>query len=176
MRQYRFDVLGDDNMRLFGPHGKQVGQRQLSAVEIGHFVQQVEASYQRSSPDLRKLGKRLYHWLDGPSQRWLAGARRGTPGLAIHIDVQQRLRHLPWELLCEDGVFLCGMPNNPFTPVRRVGGVRRQPVAAANRPLRVLFMACSPEDIEPVLDFEAEEQRIQDTTLRQPVELAPNVF
>ena len=27
-----------------------------------------------------------------------------------------------------------------------------------NRPLRILFMACSPRDVEPVLDFENEEK------------------
>jgi hypothetical protein len=79
---------------------------------------------------------------------------------------------LPWELLCADGAFLCANPLRPFTPVRRVGASRREPEPEpANRPLRLLFMASSPEDVSPVLDFEREEQMILKATRDQPIEL-----
>ena len=93
------------------------------------------------------LGRRLYEWLDGPTERWLAGLRAQHPDLALHVDVENRLRHLPWELLYSGG-HLCGHPHQRFTPVRRVNGrcAADQP-QPANRPLRVLFMATSPEDV-----------------------------
>ncbi|MHC5722390.1 MAG: hypothetical protein ACYTX0_62865, partial [Nostoc sp.] len=40
-----------------------------------------------------------------------------------------------------------------------------------NRALQVLFMATSPLNVEPVLDFEAEEARIREATARQPLAL-----
>ncbi|MEW5766281.1 MAG: hypothetical protein AB1797_01470 [bacterium] len=67
-------------------------------------------------------------------------------GAAIHIDVVERLRHLPWELLRKEGAFLCAHPYRPFTPVRRVSE-KKDSFERANRPLRVLFMACSPEGV-----------------------------
>ncbi|MDG4560930.1 MAG: CHAT domain-containing protein [Candidatus Competibacter sp.] len=48
---------------------------------------------------------------------------------------------------------------------------RRDSGQPANRPLRVLFMASSPENVLPVLDFETEEARILEATRRRPLEL-----
>jgi hypothetical protein len=96
----------------------------------------------------------LYEWLDGPTERWLAGLRKQHPDLALHVAVESRLRHLPWELLYSDG-YLCGHAHHRFTPIRQVND-RRYSDQRANRPLRVLFMAASPEDVLPVLDFETE--------------------
>ena len=40
-----------------------------------------------------------------------------TPtGLTLRIDVSERLRRLPWELLCWEGAFLCGSDQRPLTP------------------------------------------------------------
>ena len=41
----------------------------------------------------------------------------------------------------------------------------------ANRPLRVLFMAASPEGVKPVLNFEAEESAILKATRNRSIEL-----
>lgn len=56
--------------------------------------------------------------------------------------------------------------DKPFFPA--VGLYATEP---ANRPLRVLFMACSPHDVRPVLDYEQEEAHILETTRRQGIEL-----
>ena len=60
----------------------------------------------------------------------------------------------------------------PFSPLPRYA---RSPISAwrpatANRPLRVLFMATSPEDVKPLLNFEDEEGRILDATRTRPLE------
>src|SRR3712207_1342042 len=47
-------------------------------------------------------------------------------------------------------------------PVRTASSRDRGARVAANRPLRVLFMASSPIEVEPVLDFEGEEAVILD--------------
>ncbi|MEE8170152.1 MAG: CHAT domain-containing protein, partial [Phycisphaerae bacterium] len=171
MRQFQFNLFEGARLRFLREDGGLLGERPLDKDQVDQLVTDVKEGYQRSSPDLAGLGRRLYEWLDGSSERWLAKARNGEPGLAIHIDVEQRLRHLPWELLSQDHVFLCGQPGNPFTPVRRVNATAREVGEPANRPLRVLFMACSPHDAEPVLDYEAEERRILDATKNQEIEL-----
>ncbi|MBI3272434.1 MAG: tetratricopeptide repeat protein [Planctomycetes bacterium] len=174
MREFTFTVFAKTDtvsiLRFIGPDGKAIGERELAASAIHAFVQQVESDYRVAAPRLAELGSRLYEWLDGPTERWLELARRGPGGLSLHVDVAERLRHLPWELLHAQGAFLALDPHRPFTPVRRALGDRRE-VSRTNRPLRVLFMACSPEGVAPVLDYEGEEGLILETTRRHPIEL-----
>ena len=148
-----------------------LSERELSSKEIQAFIKEAEASYQQVSPDLAGLGGRLYGWLDGQTERWMSRVMENSPGLAVHIDVSShQLRHLPWELLRVKDGFLCDSPDVSFTPVRYVNG-RSRLHEQANRPLRILFMACSPEGVEPVLDYEAEEALILQACSRHPVEL-----
>ena len=53
--------------------------------------------------------------------------------------------------------FLAVDPLRPVAPIRQVSSRTGATPSAANRPLRVLFMAASPIGVEPVLDFEKEE-------------------
>jgi len=174
MRTFTFTVFAKTDkistLRFLGPDGKAIGERDLAQEKIDALIREVESGYRVAAPRLEDLGTRLYEWLDGPTERWLELALPGPDGLALHIDVAERLRHLPWELLRAHGVFLCGNPHRPFTPVRRALGDRRE-VSRPNRPLRVLFMACSPEGVKPVLDYEGEEGLILETTRRHPIEL-----
>jgi tetratricopeptide (TPR) repeat protein len=176
MQRFTFQIFAqtasEQRLRLLGEQGKLLGERSLPQADIERFVAEVEKDYRSSRLDLRDLGRRLYEWLDGPTERWLAGLRAQHSNLALHVDVENRLRHLPWELLYSGG-HLCGHAHQRFTPVRRVNGrcAADQP-QPANRPLRVLFMAASPEDVLPVLDFEAEEARILEATRHRPLELA----
>lgn len=172
MRTYRFEAFDlsapTPILRLYGPDGKLMGTRTLTGVE--DFIQQVEDGYKARAADLPKLGRKLYEWLDGPIERWLETALPGPQGLALNVDVAEGLRHLPWELLMRDGAFLCANSTRPFTPVRRVSQDTRK-VGPANRPLRVLFMATSPEQVTPVLDYEGEERMILEATRGRPIEL-----
>lgn len=124
------------------------------------------------SARLNELGRRLFAFLDG-DQRWLTSTLGDSRGTVLQITAAQRLRHLPWELLADDGSFLTVSGNAPLVPVRVVNGRSSGTDAAAvgNRPLRVLFMATSPEGVEPVLGFEAEEAAILAATLRAGAEL-----
>lgn len=110
-----------------------------------------------------RAGAELYRWLDGPTERWLDTARKQQYPIELRLDVEERLRGLPWELLFDDQ-FLATQPSCPIMVVREGStrvGPNRQPL---NRPLRVLFMASSPLGVEPVLDFEREEGIILDAT------------
>lgn len=94
-------------------------------------------------------------------------------GAVLRITAEQRLRHLPWELLAQQGTFLTVAGRAPLLPVRAVGthAALTGLVEPGNRPLRVLFMAASPEGVEPVLNFEAEEAAILAATRRTGTDL-----
>lgn len=51
------------------------------------------------SPELRTLGEKLYHSLDG-DERWLS--QLPPRGAVVRISAEAGLRHLPWELLAKD--------------------------------------------------------------------------
>src|SRR5688500_11743140 len=117
MRTFRFETF-DGHLRFHTPDGRLVDSRPLAG--LSGFVDEVEAGYATVAPSLELLGRRLYEWLDGPTERWMEKVLPGPDGLAIDVDVAGGLRHLPWELLVRDGVFLCANATRPFTPVRRV--------------------------------------------------------
>ena len=78
-----------------------------------------------------------------------------------------KLAHLPWELLHDGKVFLAEHDIQPI----RVMQSRSSSAEPANRPLRLLFMATSPEDVLPVLNYEGEETTILEATRQQPIDL-----
>ncbi len=79
----------------------------------------------------------------------------------------RKLGHLPWELLHDGQGFLAERGIQPIRLMRS----RSTDAQPANRPLRLLFMATSPEDVQPVLDYEREEATILEATRQQPIDL-----
>jgi len=170
MRPYRFHLVDDLELHFFGPDGAPIAQRPVEPAGVEALVAEVEAEYCPGSQGLGTLGRRLFDWLNGP-EGWLVQARAAGPGVAIHLDLPGPVGRLPWEVLCQDGLFLASATQNPFTPVRRVGTQSAGAVQAQNRPLRLLFLACSPEDVFPVLRYETEEQEILDAAQKHGIDL-----
>jgi len=156
-------------LRLFGPDGKQVAERTLPE-DSAEWIQQTMAEYSKPSPNLNQIGRRLYEWLDDSAHRWFSKMGPATAGLSLHLQFQSELKDLPWELLSDHAAPLCGQANRSFALVRRVGDSSTQ-ISIANRPLRVLFMASSPQNTVPVLAFEDEERIILAAAGKQPLEL-----
>ncbi len=144
--------------------------RRLPLADIQDLIEQMERDYYVALPEeYVKTGRRLYEWLDG-SDRWLS-TLLGSGAAVLAIATEQRLAHLPWEVLHDKHGFLVGR-SQPVVPVRWQGErLTWQTTAVPNRPLQMLFMATSPVGVEPVLDFEAEEGRILEATQRQPLTL-----
>ncbi|WP_243713836.1 CHAT domain-containing protein [Nostoc sp. 106C] len=152
-------------------------QTSLALSEITDLIQLAERDYYVSAfpEDYTVTGRRLYNWLDGSDrtlQSLLDKYRREGGGLAIAA--AEKLAHLPWEVLHDGNGFL--VQRVPaVVPVRWVSdsAVKKLTVAGEpeNRALQVLFMATSPLNVEPVLDFEGEEARILEATARQPLAL-----
>ena len=85
------------------------------------------------------------------------------------MDVSEGIAHLPWELLHDGESFLIAA-DNPVVPVRVVQQTS-VPVEPQPRALRMLFMACAPESLHPLLDYEAEEAAIDSVATKESLPL-----
>jgi tetratricopeptide (TPR) repeat protein len=135
-------------------------------------------------PQQAALGRRLFEWLDGP-EGWLrTGLANGKTTVLLDLaaplqardlnpgteSLLRKLAHLPWELLHDGNAFLAERGIQPVRVMQSRSNVA-QPAQPANRPLRLLFMATSPEDVLPELNYEQEETNILEATRQQPIEL-----
>ena len=135
-------------------------------------------------PQQAALGRRLFEWLDGP-EGWLrTGLANGETTVLLDLaaplqardlnpateSLVRKLAHLPWELLHDGNAFLAELGIQPVRVMQSRSNVA-QPAQPANRPLRLLFMATSPEDVLPELNYEQEETNILEATRQQPIEL-----
>jgi hypothetical protein len=112
-----------------------------------------------------RIGEKLFRFLDGDS-RYLQLALNETSNrgesLQIHLNNCRETEGWPFELLAKDGSFL--LPNRMHL-VRTVSDWKSaRDITPQNRPLKMLFMACSPFDVEPELDFEREEETLFQVT------------
>ncbi|MEH1829126.1 MAG: tetratricopeptide repeat protein [Nostoc sp.] len=147
-------------LRYWLPQKNHYESRRLKLAEIADFLQQGERDYYRLLPNLPGIGRQLFFWLDGDG-RWLSRgiANCRGEGLVIAIDTDQKLAHLPWEVLHDNKDFLVKRVNPVVLPLRWIEK-ETEPFSVEPRQLRVLFMATDPEDVQPKLEFEQEEARI----------------
>ncbi|WP_339379306.1 tetratricopeptide repeat protein [aff. Roholtiella sp. LEGE 12411] len=147
-------------LRYWLPQIKHYESRRLKLAEIADFLKQSERDYYKLLPNLPGIGKQLFFWLDGDG-RWLSRgiANCGGEGLVIAIDTDQKLAHLPWEVLHDGQDFLVKRVNPVVLPLRWIEK-ETEGFSVEARQLRVLFMATDPEDVQPKLEFEQEEARI----------------
>ncbi|MFN6538781.1 MAG: CHAT domain-containing protein, partial [Nostoc sp. EkiNYC01] len=147
-------------LRYWLPQKKHYESRRLKLAEIADFLKQGERDYYKLLPNLAGIGQQLFFWLDGDG-RWLSRgiANCRGEGLVIAIDTDQKLAHLPWEVLHDGEDFLVKRVNPVVLPLRWIEKETEE-FSVEPRQLRVLFMATDPEDVEPKLEFEQEEARI----------------
>jgi tetratricopeptide (TPR) repeat protein len=162
------------------------GTRRLDTNQLGSLINLCEERYYSQQKDdtaqLRDIGCQLYSWLDG-KEGWLRQALNAENHGTIYLDLIQTseaqglnpqtqkvalgLAHLPWELLHNGTVFL-----HKLLPVRAVKQQNNPVIPQQNRPLRLLFMATSPEHPGIAsLQFEQEEANILKATQEQPLAL-----
>nr|MDZ7997671.1 tetratricopeptide repeat protein [Aulosira sp. DedVER01a] len=167
------------------------GSRRLDKPELAALIDLSEQNYYTQQTDrlpyLTQLGRQLYQWLDG-KEGWLRRALDEADEQTIYLDLIQTseaqglnadtervalgLAHLPWELLHDGNGFLIERRDISVLPVRAVQQRQTQVIGVQNRPLRLLFMATSPEDPRvPPLKFEQEEANILQATKDQPLAL-----
>jgi tetratricopeptide (TPR) repeat protein len=156
-------------LRYRVPDQKEYQSRTLPLAEIAELYDFADTDFARNSPDLAKIGRQLFDWVDG-TERWLSRSIQAQrQGLIIAIDCQERLGGLPWEILFHEGFLVA----RSIVPIRIVGGFDRPSVnrEPSKYQLRTLFMATDPIDVTPQLAFEAEEAMILDATRELAMEL-----
>ncbi|MBT9096432.1 tetratricopeptide repeat protein [Methylovulum psychrotolerans] len=167
MKTLRIEVFNASpslaQLRFFADGNPQPRIRDLAPAELTDFCQRSLAHYQ-DGLSLQALGKTLFDWLHG-KEGYLDGYSQDT---VLYIP-SSPLGEVAWELL-HNGGYLCANLHHPFSPLRRVSASQR-PAQPKNRPLRLLFMASSPEDVRPRLQFEQEEALILTATRASNLEL-----
>lgn len=109
----------------------------------------------------RSIGEKLFRFLDGDARHFLRAlneAHLEGETLQLHLLPCQQTADWPFELLTHDGTFLLPHKLHLVRYVSDWGTARIIP--PANRPLKLLFMACSAMDVKPELDYEREEETI----------------
>ncbi len=118
------------------------------------------------------IGNRLFRFLDGEGrhlQRALEQAAKQGEPLLLHLRACQVLADLPFELLALDSNFL--LPGRIHL-IRRVSDWSEQrALNPEDRPLKLLFMACSALDVKPELAFEKEEETIFQVTKNLAIDM-----
>jgi tetratricopeptide (TPR) repeat protein len=124
------------------------------------------------SQDLsRQVGERLFAILNGDTQavvRSLKEADDHGERLRMIVSGEGTASDLPFELLYHDGFLV---PSKMYLTRQVSDRGRKRSPRSENRPLKILFMACSPTDAYPVLEYEKEEETILEVTDDLPVEL-----
>ncbi|MBI4747495.1 MAG: tetratricopeptide repeat protein [Acidobacteria bacterium] len=158
-------------LRYFFNNPNAYQSRQLKLAALEPLITTAETDYYTVRPaDLEQTGQKLFNWLD-EADRFLARAIAKTPVnqlLVLAISTTGKLGHLPWETLHDGKSFLVESQSPRIVPVRWTDKTATG-YAPANRPLRVLFMATSPQDSTSPLDFEREEALILDATSKKPL-------
>ena len=113
-----------------------------------------------TAENLRALGVELFNlWLERTWDRIMARVPVGNRCLLVIASDVADVLNLPWEILIPAGRDFIGF--DPKFGIRRLPWSDRSPAPVAGalppRPLRILFMACAPQD-QPPLDYEREEE------------------
>jgi hypothetical protein len=111
------------------------------------------------------IGQKLFRFLDGDSRHFMRALdlanQQGEP-LLVYLFTCKKTADWPFELLARNDTFL--LPSQLHL-VRCVSnrGIGKT-LSPQNRPLKLLFLACSARDVKPVLDYEREEEAIYGIT------------
>jgi tetratricopeptide (TPR) repeat protein len=126
----------------------------------------------KSEEHALETGEKLYRFLDGDSrhlERALKNAWRKGQSLELYISICVEAADWPFELLAKEGNFLLTKNMHLIRSVSDRG--EAQAYSPHDRPMKLLFMACSAQDVKPELDFEKEEESIFKITEKLPLEM-----
>jgi hypothetical protein len=155
-----------------GQPAKQPGDLAAFRDWAKRYEQAVKAD---SFEKLLALGREISGWL-GASD-WMPLITGGTGPIEFDIETEaspapeaRAFLDVPWELLTDARDFLAIDAARPFCVQRRLGR-RGTLIQATRKDLFLMFMAASPRNVEPVLDYEGEEAGILKATEQLPLTL-----
>jgi len=118
------------------------------------------------------IGQKLFRFLDGEAhyfQQSLTQAKQLGEKLQLHLRTCKEIADWPFELLAKDDTFFLPHQLHLVRSVSDWG--KEKKVSLENRPLKLLFMACSAMDVEQELDFEREEEAIFHITEKLAIDM-----
>jgi tetratricopeptide (TPR) repeat protein len=115
----------------------------------------------------KTIGETLFTLLNSNQTLVNALKEADACGELLHLFVQNDI-DLPFELLYSS-TFLVPKKIHLIRRISHYG--HKKPFTPSARALKILFMACSPVDVSPVLDFEKEEESIFEITKNLPVDM-----
>ena len=80
-------------LRFQDQNGTNIKERPLDREEVEQFSTEMEEEYRKVAAGLPRLGRLLYEWVDGPTQRWLERIVNDPEGLALHLDGKPSYDH-----------------------------------------------------------------------------------
>ncbi|MBU7019148.1 MAG: CHAT domain-containing protein, partial [Theionarchaea archaeon] len=117
----------------------------------------------------QKIGERLFNILNSDQLLVKSLEEANMHGELLHLSIRNEgLPDLPFELLYSNGFLV---PSRIHL-IRRISdyGCKKK-LEISKDPLKVLFIACSPEGVKSVLKFEKEEEIILEVTKNFPVDI-----
>ena len=128
-------------------------------------------SWNKSENLSKQIGEKLFNIINGDRQtlvRALKEADDYGEYLQLYISPDGPKSNLPFELLYYNNFLV---PHKIHLTRRVSDRGFKKTLKPENRPLKVLFMTCSPEGLSPVLDFEKEEDMIYKVTEDLPIDI-----
>ncbi|MBF0318672.1 MAG: CHAT domain-containing protein [Nitrospirae bacterium] len=121
------------------------------------------------------IGRKLYDFINGSGgklNKYIIDAEGVSENLYIYLDVGTELTHLPFELIHDEHKFLFLDETRQLVRLVNEKGWQKK-TEPAPRPLKMVFMACSPMDLPPksVLSYEREEQFIIQATEKYALDI-----
>jgi len=160
---YHYHILHNgnpitSNQSLILPESQAV--REISR-SFGALFEQ-GCSPEKDADAQRALGRQLFSlWLEPSWEKIRAAVPVSVLRFLVIASEVPEILNLPWELLLPPESDFLGI--NPLFCIRRFPSSARQMAPFTGelrpRPLRLLFMACSPSD-QPTLDYEKEEEAL----------------
>ena len=126
-------------------------------------------SWNKSLPLSREIGEKLFDILNGDKQTLMRALKEADDygkKLQVMLSAEGPVSNLPFELLYHMD-FLAPSRIHIIRHISDRGKKKR--LTPESRPLKLLFMACSPGGINPVLAFEKEEETIFEVTKDLPI-------
>jgi hypothetical protein len=146
--------------------------RRKTPIDFSNRIDQALLSPWEKPEHQEEVGKALFDFLDGKESLFrqaLQQAHREGKILQLNLSTCHKSADWPFELLALDSEFLALKKLHLVRRVSDRGFLKK--VTPQNRALKILFMACSPLDRKPELDYEGEEAGILSATAGLPVHL-----
>jgi tetratricopeptide (TPR) repeat protein len=164
--------IAEENRFQISWFNKQTGEKDGFNQEAPYITAEELQKIQYNPGYGLNIGEKMFRFLDGDTlhlRKALSEAIQYGESLILYLDNCKETSSWPFELLAQDGTFLLPHCLHLVRSISDWGEKKKYPLK--DRPLKLLFMACSAMDIQPEPDFEKEEETIFQVTANLAVDM-----